>query len=264
MAQNPITTVGLVNNKKNDRADFDYYATDGEALEHLIYTLAKYEEKLHIYVWEPSAGGGNLSKVMLEDGHTVVSTDIVERDFPLNMTQNFLETKHEEGSWPGDILTNPPYEDGMAEDFAREAIKCLKKGNRCYLLLKTTFLESVERIPFFEDHPPKYIYTHCKRIKIRINNLTPSEIYENRKIEYLAKCEEESVEPDMEKVKKPQGNALFYSWFVWEKGFTGETILRPIKPPNYNREKHLPKIEKKKEDRRKKRRAKQAKLLEER
>jgi len=53
-------------------------------------------------------------------------------------------------------------------------------------------------LPLFQKHPPKFIYVHSKRIQIWKNN------------------------------EQGGGNALCYAWFVWEKGFTSDTILRWI------------------------------------
>lgn len=66
------------------------------------------------------------------------------------------------------------------------------------MLLKTTFLEGKNRKAFFKENPPKIIYVSSSRINCAKNG-------------------------DFEKYKS---SAISYSWFIWEKGFKGNTIIK--------------------------------------
>src|SRR4051812_43128451 len=53
-------------------------------------------------IWEPAAGNGNLSTALREQGHRVITSDILQ-----GRSQNFFSYEPDE---PYDmILTNPPY-----------------------------------------------------------------------------------------------------------------------------------------------------------
>ena len=69
------------------------------------------------------------------------------------------------------------------------------------MFLKVLFLEGGERKQFFLKHPPKTVYVSSSRIICAKGG-------------------------DFEKYKK--SNAIAYAWFVWEKGYTGETVVKWI------------------------------------
>jgi len=96
----------------------------------------------------------------------------------------------------GDILTNPPFK--LAEKFIENGFKLLKNGNKLILFLKIQFLEGQKRKLLFEKYPPKYIYVHSSRQQCSMN-------------------------ADFKNLK---ATTQFYAWYVWEKGFKGETIIK--------------------------------------
>ena len=98
------------------------------------------------------------------------------------------------------IITNPPYKIG--QKFIEKALTLIDPGYKAAFLMRIQFLESKGRHEFFQKHPPKFVYIHSSRIKIFKNN-------------------------DQEKYSDAQ--PLCYAWFVWEKGFKGETTVRWIK-----------------------------------
>lgn len=83
-----------------ERARFDYYATDPKALELLLA-----EESFSKRFWECACGEGFLSKVLESHGYDVLSTDLVDYGYG-KAGVDFLKY---EGSFDGDIITNPPY-----------------------------------------------------------------------------------------------------------------------------------------------------------
>lgn len=188
-----IKCVGSSYHTDDEREMNDFYATDPRAFCDFIRVFNNDGEQLSERVWECSSGEGNLSREMLKRGHDVRSTDIVDRGF--GDVLDFLKSPIE--IWDGDILTNPPYK--LSEQFVEHALSMVPDGRRVIMLFKLQFVESQKRQSLFERHPIKYIYVHTKRIEIWKNNIPT------------------------------KSNALCYGWFVWEKGWTGETVMRWIK-----------------------------------
>ena len=187
-----MKTVGSSAHTKDEREKNDYYATDPQALIDLLDKMDEDGVVRNKRVWEPSCGEGNLVKVLQERDHIVLGTDLVGRGYAHE--HDFLTT--ETGVWHGDILTNPPYI--HAQEFVQKALDAIVEDNKVIMLFKLAFVESAKRHEFFKANPPKYIYVHSRRIGIWKSNIPKG------------------------------GNALCYAWFVWEKGYVGETILRWI------------------------------------
>lgn len=173
----------------------DYYATDPVALEKFLQAFEEDRNRLHLNIWEPACGEGNLSKVLQDRGHTMRCSDI--HDYGQDEVGDFLR---DAGDWDGDILTNPPY--NKAKEFVQHGIAKIPEGGQVVMLLRIQFLESKGRYEWFKNNPPKWIYVHSSRIKIWKNN---------------------------DSVKYPGTQPLCYAWYVWEKGYTGNTQLRWIK-----------------------------------
>ena len=72
-------TLGASNHTDKEREVHDYYATEPKALELLLE-----KEQFSPYIWECACGGGHLSKVLIDKGFNVKSSDIVDRGFEWN------------------------------------------------------------------------------------------------------------------------------------------------------------------------------------
>ena len=180
------SSVGASTYAHNTRQKYDYYATDPQALESIIDKL-----DLSHNVWEPACGGGHLSKVLEKHGHNVKSTDLYDNGYGKSGVDFLTQTE----KFDGDILTNPPYK--YAKSFIEKALQ-LTDG-KVIMFLRIQFLESKERRILFDKYPPKYVYVSSSRINCARNG-------------------------DFENFSK--GSVLCYAWYVWEKGYTGDTILR--------------------------------------
>ena len=97
----------------------------------------------------------------------------------------------------GDIITNPPYK--YAQEFVEKALSLIPAGNKVAMFLKIQFLEGKQRRKLFEVAPPKVIYVATNRLNCAKNG-------------DFTKCDYSS--------------AVCYAWFIWEKGFKGETVVR--------------------------------------
>ena len=180
---------------QEQRESDDYYATDPIAIDLLLK-----KEKPARKVWECACGAGHLSDRLIEHGYIVYTSDVKDRGLPFSAIEDFLTT-------PGlpigfeecDILTNPPYK--YAKEFVLKSLELLAEGHKCYMFLKLTFLEGIDRYrEIFSKFPPKVVYCFSKRVLCAKNG-------------------------DFERVKSGGGSAVAYAWFVWEKGYTGQTQI---------------------------------------
>jgi len=180
-------TLGASNHTDKDRELYDYYATDPKAAR-LLLELEDFHNVL-----EPSCGAGHLSKVFEEAGIEVTSSDIIDRGY--GTQKNFFSyTK-----WDGDIITNPPYKYGL--EFVEHALRIITKGNKVAMFLKLQFLEGKKRKRLFVTNPPKTLYVSSSRLLCAKN-------------------------ADFEGMRKGGGSAVAYGWFVWVKGFKGNTEIK--------------------------------------
>lgn len=195
-----FVTLGASNHCDYDREMNDFYATDPRALEMFLTAFAIDGLHLHENIWEPACGMGHLSKVLEDLGHNVLSTDLIDRGYgTVNEDTDFLNGKYyTHTKFNGDILTNPPYK--YAKEFVETALDKIEYGNYVIMFLKIQFLEGQGRRDLFDKYPPKYVYVNSARQTCYING-------------------------DM---SKKMSSATCYCWFVWEKGFEGEPVIRWI------------------------------------
>ena len=182
--------MGASNHCKDERETHDYYATDPKAVELLLA-----EEKFSPLIWEPACGEGHISKVLSAHGYKVISTDLIDRGF--GKVWDFLENGNIFSDFSGDIITNPPY--NKALPFAQKALEYLQSGKKLAMFLKLTFLEGKARKPFFLENPPRKVYVSSSRLLCAKNG------------EF-----------------KGQGSAVCYAWFIWEKGYKGDPVIKWI------------------------------------
>ena len=188
--------LGANNHSDNERQNDDFYATDPHALEILLKAFNRDGIELHKYIWECACGEGHLSNVLEKNGYITTNTDLVDRGYKNNFQQlNFLTTNT---IFDGDILTNPPYK--YAKEFVEHALNVLKDGYYCIMFLKIQFLEGQARLNLFRKYPPKYVYVNSARQLCAMNG----------------------------EFDKYKSTAICYCWFIWEKGYKGEPIIRWI------------------------------------
>lgn len=185
-----FSIMGASNHSDGDRQSEDFYATDPAVLDLLSKKYA-----IPDVVMEPACGEGHLSKWLEEHGHKVYSYDLIDRGY--GTQQNFFEML----TIPEDckcILTNPPFK--YATEFVLHALDLLPVGGQVVMFLKTTFLETERRYnEIFRNAPPKCIYQFIRRAMCAKN----ADFAEARKM----------------------GSAVSYAWFLWDKGYNGQTIL---------------------------------------
>lgn len=182
---------GASNHSNGDRQSDDYYATEPKVIHKLCQV-----ENFTPTVWECACGGGHMAEALKENGYTVIASDIVNRGYKGTNIGDFLQSAITDYPW--DIITNPPYK--YAKEFVEHALNIVDDGRKVAMFLKLTFLESKSRKVLFEKFPPKRIWVFSERVRCAKNG-------------------------DFETYKQGVGTAVAYAWYVWEKGYKGETTI---------------------------------------
>lgn len=194
---------GASNHSDVEREINDFYATPDIATKPLIeYLKANYPDVHKDFIWEPACGKGHICEVLKENGYNVISTDLIDRGYRPGIygdNCDFLSEKNDYTT--AHIITNPPYK--FAQEFVEKAIDIMEDGKLCCMLMKLTFLEGKKRYDMFQKYPPKHLLVFSNRINCALGG-------------------------DFETTPK-LGGAVAYGWYIWEKGYTGKTMIEWIK-----------------------------------
>lgn len=185
------TTLGASNHTEDNREVNDYYATDPKATEFLLQL-----EKFDNHIFEPACGEGHISEILKENGYNVVSSDLIDRGYGQKFF-DFLTYKPKK-LLCCDIITNPPYK--YAKEFVEHSLEIIETGHKVAMFLKVQFLEGKARKELFKKYPPKKIWVSSSRLLCAKNG-------------------------DFEKMKLSGGSAVAYAWYIWEKGYNGQTAI---------------------------------------
>ena len=188
-SKNVFRNLGASNHSKEIREENDYYATEPRAVKLLLD-----EETFNANIWECACGELHISNVLNEYGYNVRNSDLIKRVDEIEQL-DFLQSNEK---WHGDIITNPPYK--YAQEFIEKSIDLIEDGNKVAMLLRLQFLEGKRRKELFKKYPPKYVYVFSGRINCAKNG------------DFITY----------------NSSALSYAWFVWEKGYKGETTIKWI------------------------------------
>lgn len=99
-------------------------------------------------------------------------------------------------SFDGDIITNPPFK--FAKQFVEHALDSITAGHKVAMYLRIQFLESEGRRALFEYEPPARVYVAHGRFGCALNGE-----WDTR-----------------------SSSAMMFAWYVWEKGFKGDPVLK--------------------------------------
>lgn len=143
-------------------------------------------------IWEPACGDGAISEVLKDYGFKVISTDLYDRGYGAR-GYDFLRKGNKFTA--DNIITNPPYK--FCLEFVKKALELSKK--KVAMLLRIQFLEGKKRGEFFKEHPPARIIVFSNRISCLKPNETRS------------------------------ADAMCYCWFIWDKEYKGEPIIRWVR-----------------------------------
>ena len=185
-------TLGASNHTHKERQKHDFYATEPKAMDLLLEV-----EEFNKNVWECAVGEGHLAERLIAHGYNVRSTDLIDRGYGQGCVDFLKQTE----MFDGDIITNPPYR--YAADFIYKALELIPKGNKVAMFLKIQFLEGKRRKKLFTTYPPKVVYVSSSRLLCAKN-------------------------AEFERMRKSGGSAVAYAWYVWVKGYKGDTVVKWI------------------------------------
>lgn len=182
-----------------NRIENDYYATAYESTKALM-DVEQFNGNSYL---EPCVGGGHIAEMIKEyyPNAQIYGYDLVDRGYKDTKVCNFL-TYDFNGQTFDNVITNPPY--SLAQEFLEKSMSVVKNNGKVAMFLKIQFLEGAKRRKMFEKFPPKYIYVFSKRQNPWRNG-----------------------SPTDEK-GKPWASTMCFAWFVWEKGFYGDPIIKWI------------------------------------
>jgi hypothetical protein len=185
-------TLGASNHTDKQREQHDFYATDPVAIDLLTKKV-----ELPKQILEPACGSGCLSIRLEGLGHDVKSFDIVNRGF--GMERDFFSITEPPFSGDYAIVTNPPYK--FALQFVLHSLEIVPYGGLVCMFLKTTFAEGKGRYKdLFRNHPPLKVLQCVERVLCAKNG-------------------------DFAAMRAGGGSAVAYAWWVWQKGYKGQTTL---------------------------------------
>lgn len=190
----------LGTHSQSERQQDDYYATPLIALKKLWENIV-FESP----VYDPCVGGGHINNFFEEKGIDTYGSDIIDRGWPNTHILDFTTATKEElySFLPSTfvIVTNPPYKKQLPIIFVNKGLEILPNEGKMIMLLPLRFLESQSRYEkIFSKNPPKEIIIFVDRINCWKNG--------NPKLENGAIC---------------------YCWYIWEKGFKGNPIIKWIR-----------------------------------
>lgn len=171
--------------KANEEKDH-FYPTPPEATEALLRI-----ETFGPRIWEPACGDGAISRVLEAHGHSVVSTDLVERGYGESRVDFLMEHRLA----APEIVTNPPFK--LAEEFALHGLAL--GATKIAMLLRLAWLEGIERKGLFADTPIARVHVSSRRISMKRAGTDQG---------------------------KGGSSMVAFAWFVWEVGHTGPVELR--------------------------------------
>ena len=168
--------------------------------------LEQFENK----ILEPCCGSGNISKVLEEAGHEVISTDLYDHGYGTSGIDLFTYKDID-----CSIITNPPF--GIVTEFIEHMLDNLKPGHKMALFLKLQFLEGQDRYKkVFSRKQLKTVYLYSKRVACYKKN----EMYQRNDDGTFR------LDKDGNKMKMP--SAVAYAWYIFESGYQGDPVIKWI------------------------------------
>ena len=174
------------------RVENDYYATPPESTQALLNVL-----ELNGSILEPACGEGHISEVLKSNypNSEIVSTDLIDRGYGSGGI-NFLEHTYDRTFT--NVITNPPFK--YMREFVEKSLEI--STDKVIMFGKIQFLEGQRRKEFLENSPLKYVYVFSERQNPMRNG---SSVDENG---------------------KKWSSTMCFAWYVWEKGYEGEPVVR--------------------------------------
>jgi hypothetical protein len=172
-------------NRSNARAEHiaDYYITPVDKIIEFLKEFEKVEPifKSNPYILDPCAGGDSnhlmsypkaIEDLYGDTNYSIFTIDIRDNSLA-SFKSDYLKT--DIPTKPKVIITNPPF--NIAMDIINKALDDVADGGFVIMLLRLNFLETKARKEFFNNHMPKYIFVHHKRMSFTDKGGTDSIAY---------------------------------------------------------------------------------------
>ena len=186
-------------NSASKREENDFYATNPETLKMFLYEFWKDNAFEGNEILEPACGQGHISKTLKEllPNFNITSTDLIDRGYGVGGI-DFLTYDYKKMF--DVVITNPPF--SLAKEFIEKGLKISNK--HVIMLCKIQLLEGTKRKEMFFNTPLKYVYVHTTR--------------------QATWKEGKPLDPN----GKKWATTMCLAWFVWDKDYKGEPIIRWI------------------------------------
>lgn len=175
---------GVIPDAVNRERD-DFYPTPPEATRALLSV-----ERFVGDIWEPACGDGAISKVLIDSGYEVVSSDLIDRGYG-TPNVDFLLDFHTRAT---NVATNPPFK--FAQEFVEHALA--RTTGKVAMLCRLAWLEGLERNALFTSSPLARVWVFSNRVAMNRNG-----------------------DPQM----AGGGGMIAFAWYVWEHGHVGRPEL---------------------------------------
>ena len=109
-------------------------------------------------VWEPAANRGYLVRSLAEYFGSVIGSDILDYGAGFDVLDFLMPIKPT--IVPDLVITNPPFR--LATTFVRRAMAVSRLG--CAVLVRGTWMETIDRYGLFQEHPPTVIAQFAERV----------------------------------------------------------------------------------------------------
>ena len=197
-----------------ERAKDDFYQSSPE-IANALFECVKvgikgnklYAEGLEkTVIIDSSAGTGVLLEPFENKSWLQIGYDIADRGYEHVIIRDWFNVNADmwkKEIWfnrhPKIIVQNPPFK--LALEFVQHSLELLERGELLFSLHRLLFLEGGERFGklYGNKQKPKYVFVFAKRVS----------------------C----IAPD---VPSKGQNAMCYAWFMWQKGFRGNTQIKWI------------------------------------
>lgn len=197
---NVLVTLGTTNGSIAFQQPDGFYATDPKSTNMCIEWLLKQDKNFFngSFFYEPCNGMGHISNILRNNffNQATYTSDLINYGISTDRIVNYFSVNEKPAAGKMIIFTNPPYK--YALEFLKHSYDIMDKGDYYIFLGRIQFLEGKERRKFFNDNPPKYVLVHSSRIN----------------------CWKDGIKP-VDAKGKALTSAVCYSWYIFEKGFTG-------------------------------------------
>ncbi len=166
-------------NANGDREKDDFYPTPINATQSLLD-----KQKFEGNIWECACGNGAMSKVLIDNGYDVYSSDLIDRGYGETGIDFLQSTKKVDN-----IVTNPPF--NLATEFTTHSFTLAKK--KVVMLSKISYLEGIKR--------REQIFNKKKLEKVLIFS---------RRVPFKK-----------ESTNKLAGGLMAFGWFIYDVNYNG-------------------------------------------